>query len=91
MTMSDMPGRGDVLFGAEAFRAARGVPRRPRTYPALVGKTIAEIRIESVESETEDRERLTILFTDGHGLVLETQDFEGYRSWLVERGGNEDE
>lgn len=53
-----------------------------RTYPTLAGKTISELRIEPLETESEDRERLTIVFTDASEFSLETQDYEGYRSWL---------
>lgn len=53
-----------------------------RTYAAAVGKTVTELRVEQIETESEDRERLTIRFSDATEIVFETQDYEGYRSWL---------
>lgn len=49
---------------------------------ALVGRTIQGLRLEDHESEGEDFERL-VLETDRGPVTLRSQDYEGYRSWIV--------
>lgn len=47
----------------------------------VVGKSIQGISRERVEDE-DVHEALVIVFTDGTRLLIRSQDFEDYRSWL---------
>ena len=49
---------------------------------ALVGRTIQTLRLEYHDDNAEEFQRL-VLETDKGSVTLRSQDYEGYRSWIV--------
>ena len=62
------------------------IQRKREIVDALAGKSIESAVLtdlaEDDESSEADRERLTLTFTNGSQVVIESVDFEEYRSWL---------
>lgn len=49
-------------------------------YPNLIGKVIAEVKVEAIWTEAEDYDRMTITFTDGTKQEWCSGDSSGYQS-----------